>query len=867
MDLQLKEPLWLLLALLPIAYFLWARKQGSGRKSRMQKVAFALRIAAITSLLLALTSPHVLWPVKDEQILFLVDGSASMKNEWETQQTFLREAIGAKQTNQSVGIYSFAEGFQTDQKLSATVDQLPEMTPLAESEQTNIENALTLALGLSDAEVATRVVLLSDGNETSGTVRSMEAELKERGIKVDTVLLSGQDEQDVALIDFQTPTTAFDGETHTLSVHVESAIETTATLSVQLNDQPILSEDVTLTSGENVFSYTHKSDIKGPLNYKASIQRANDAVIQNNELTNLTMVEDTPHVLVVSPDGSSPIPTFIDASGLVIDSVDAASLPSELASYAKYNAIIFDNVPGHLVGEAKMTVMEQAVKQFGTGFMMVGGELSYGLGGYFQTPVEKMLPVEMDVQGKHQLPSLGLMIVIDRSGSMSGMKMELAKEAAARSVEMLRPEDQFGLIAFDDRPWEIIEPAPVKDTEEAVNTILSITPGGGTEIYSSLALAYERIGAAKVQRKHIILLTDGQSSTSNDYESLIAEGLKQNITLSTVSIGQDADRTLLETLAGFGTGRFYDVLDANSIPSILSRETAMVTKTYIEDEPFYPEIYSAAGWDTVFSDGVPQLNAYIATTLKPQATLIAESPKEDPVLAEWMYGLGRTIAYTSDSRGAWSGDFALYDKWPVFWNTAVSRLLPSIETEPFHVERQEEGVYVLSDPSGNSQFFDVQATSNSGEELALETEPIEPGKVRVKLNTDPGIVFFNVKNNQEDVFRAGVSIPYSAEYAKLGTNSELMTALASATGGKVIDSGKDAMRSLDAVSWNGQSFVTPLIWLALLLFFIDITIRRFGLPSMRRLQQGFKRNEVGAEGESRTSISSVLEKTRRRRGE
>ncbi|MBM7706033.1 uncharacterized protein with von Willebrand factor type A (vWA) domain [Chryseomicrobium aureum] len=865
MDLQLENPLWLLLGLLPLVYFLWARNQSKAPKSATEKTAFVLRIVAVLSLLLALASPRLLWPVNDEQILFLVDQSASMQNQWDAQQTILREAIGSKKANQSVGIYSFSNGFQTDQVLSNTVDAVPEISQMASGDQTDIENAVKLALGLSDSDVATRVVVLTDGNETNGSLKSFETELRDRGVELDTVLLSGQDEKDVAIVDFQTPTTAFEGESHTLQVTVQSAVEGPATLSIQLNDTQILSEDVTLTEGDNVFSFANPTEEKGPLVYEATIQRANDAVIQNNALTSLTMVEDTPHVLIVSPEGDSPVPTFIDQAGLVVDSIDAASLPSELASYAGYNAIIFDNVPGHIVGEAKMAIIEQAVKQFGTGFMMVGGETSFGLGGYFQTPIEKLLPVEMDVKGKHQLPSLALMIVLDRSGSMMGGKMELAKEAAARSIEMLRPEDQFGLIAFDDRPWEIIEPGVIDDRDETINKVLSITPGGGTEIYSSLNTAYNKLEKIGVQRKHIILLTDGQSSTSSDYESLIEDGLKDNITLSTVSIGQDADKVLLESLAEYGTGRYYDVVDETAIPSILSRETAMTTKTYIEDEPFFPTVYSAPGWDPVFNEGVPQLNAYIATTLKPQATLVAESTKEDPVLAEWMYGLGRTIAYTSDSRGAWSGDFALYEKWPLFWNTVINRLLPSIETEPFSVEREEEGVYILSDPSGSSQFFDVQATTNSGEELIVESEPIEPGKARVTLDTDPGIVFFTVQNDQQSVFQAGVSIPYSQEYAKLGSNQELMASVSETTGGQVIESGSDAMRGLASGSWNQQSFVFPLIWLALILFFLDITIRRFGLPSRRRLQSLFSRREAIPASTSGTSISSMLEKTRTKR--
>ncbi len=265
--------------------------------------------------------------------------------------------------------------------------------------------------------------------------------------------------------------------------------------------------------------------------------------------------------------------------------------------------------------------------------------------------------MDMDIKGKKEMPSLGLVLVMDRSGSMAGNKIELAKEAAARSVELLREEDTLGFIAFDDRPWEILETKPLKDKQKAIEKIKSITPGGGTEIFTSLEQAYSELEDLQLQRKHIILLTDGQSATNGDYELLIESGKEKNITLSTVALGQDADRGLLEELAGMGSGRFYDVTDSSVIPSILSRETVMATRTYIEDKPFYPSIQPYPDWSSLFEKGVPEMNAYIASTAKPRAQVPLLSEKKTRYLLngnmEW--GGQRHLHQTSQASGRENG--------------------------------------------------------------------------------------------------------------------------------------------------------------------------------------------------------------------
>ncbi|WP_075617393.1 VWA domain-containing protein [Paenisporosarcina indica] len=866
MELRIESPIWLLFLILPVIYFTFAWWKNKKQQSREYTVIFIIRVVAVLLLIFALAGPTLLLPIKEEQILFVVDRSASTAGTESQSSEFLSEAFASKKDHQAVGIYSFDKSFQTQMPLSLSTEYVPEFTGTGDSSQTNISESIQLASNLADQQKATRIVLLSDGLENSGSVSDQISRMAGSHVEIDTYVLNRPQSDDVAITGFETPPVAFEGEQQQLIVQVESTKAVSGELILSQNDEFVSKQAVQIEPGSNTFTLRHASTGEGLLKYQVQLNVIDDALLENNQLTSVTMVESAPRLLVVSGDTlTSPVPTYIDQNVIQTDTISASDLPFDLSNYLAYDAIIFDNVPGYQVGEAKMTVIEQAVKNFGVGFMMVGGDNSYGLGGYFKTPVEKLLPVEMEVKGKQQLPSLGLIIVMDRSGSMAGNKFELAKEAAARSIDLLREDDTLGFIAFDDRPWEIIEAKTLTNKEEALEKILSVSVGGGTEIYPGLELAYERLTELKLQRKHIILLTDGQSASQNDYETLITDGLGSNITLSTVAIGQDSDRALLEELAQIGTGRFYDVMDESTIPAILSRETVMISRTYIEDNPFYPTISGDAAWTSLFTEGVPQFNAYIATTAKQTATVIAQSTKEDPVIAEWMYGLGRTIAYTSDSTGAWSGDFARFSQWGNFWNTAVSRLLPSYSEVPFDIRKSEDGSFVVSDPSGQSSFLDIVAVNEAGEDIASLSEPIAPGKSRVSFDADPGLIFLRISNEQNSMYQAGVSIPYSDEYKIQPPNNGLMQDIADRTDGQVLDSPEQAMRDIVYQSAESKSIQKWLVLLAMLLFFIDITLRRFGWRLLSRLPQTLKPSTPElVSTESDTNVARLLKGKKKR---
>ncbi|WP_203332482.1 VWA domain-containing protein [Planococcus beigongshangi] len=850
MELRLGEPLWLLL-IVPVAIYLLMTGWKRFRKAEaLFRTSFILRLSSIFLLIIALASPDIHRPIDEEQVIFLWDRSASMAPAESGIQQLLDQALGDSGGHQATAVYTFAEDFQTLVPLAPGIEALPLDSAQVQDGHTDIAQALELAANSGEKSLATRIVLLSDGNETRSSALESLMRVTDERLSIDVFPVEPPSSNEIILTEFQTPAQAIVGEELNFSLIIEADQQSSGELVLSVNDTEIDRIAAELAEGRNILSYRYTAQQEGLLKIEAAIEVADDGFLQNNRLTSLTEVEGPPEILIVSETGESPIGDLADTQNIRIAESSASTLPSNLSSIIAFDAIIFDNVSGTQVSGQTMDVIEQAVKEFGTGFMMVGGDQSFGLGGYFKTPIEKILPVEMEVKGQHELPSLGLVIVMDRSGSMAGQKLELAKEAAARSVELLREDDRVGVIAFDDQPWEIIPTQKLGDPQQAIDDILTVAPGGGTEIYSSLAEAYSQLEDLELQRKHIILLTDGQSGTRNDYTNLIEEGSDDNITLSTVAIGQDADRALLESLSETGSGRFYDVVDATTIPAILSRETIMMSRTYIVDEPFYPVIFESA-WSPLFEEGVPQMNSYIATTAKDTARVAAESGQQDPILAEWNYGLGKTLAFTSGS-GAWSGGFQSWQNWPAFWNRSISQMLPSFTEAPFSISRKAQGIYTIEDPSRSSAILNAAVVNDRGEELEVRTEPTAPGTIDIHLVEEPGLVFFSVSNESGDVYQTGLTIPYGDEYRSRAADTELLSSIAARGGGQVLETLEEAYRDIPYHSTSIQQIRIPLILLAMLLFFADITIRRFGLkmpafPKKEKVRPEFGGSNEGIE--------------------
>ncbi|MGM0845629.1 MAG: VWA domain-containing protein [Bacillota bacterium] len=854
MEFQLEQPLWLLLLPLAAVGLLLFWRSRTDIPLLEKRLILSIRTLILLLIVLALAGLQVLIPINGVSTVFIADQSDSLKNQEEAIQDAIESATNEMKIDDKYGVISTAHTSVIERPLKEKTDAGIEFRSELDTFSTDLSSGLRLGASLIPSYTSGRVVLLSDGNENMGDAIEQAAYIKQEGITVDVFPVEPVYGEDVALSLFEMPDTQFQGETAKITIELESNIQTESRIRIFENDKPIIDSSTAIEPGKNRFTFQHRAVEEGFRQYRAEVITAGDTISENNEAFAFTNVSGEPKVLIVentAGEGRN-LTESLTASGLMGDVISTEMLPTVLSSYIGYQSIVFVNVPATKVTGQQMDLIHSAVKDFGTGFVMAGGEDSFGLGGYFKTPIEKLLPVDMELKGKKEMPSLGMVIVLDRSGSMAGYKIQLAKEAAIRSAELLREKDTLGFIAFDDRPWQIIDTEPIKDREKAIEQINGLTAGGGTNIFPSLELAYEQLTPLELQRKHIILLTDGQSATSPDYLTTIGDGKANNITLSTVAIGDGSDRVLLEELADEGGGRFYDAVDSSTIPSILSRETVLTTRTYIEDDPFYPVPVEGNGLEELFSAGIPQMNTYVATTLKGRADSLLLSEKEDPVLARWQYGIGRTASWTSDIPGEWSADWPLWTGWPDMWNQLITWSFPNYQNTAFEVHQAQIGSEMnvtISQPDFQAVPLNAVLVNNKGEETPSFFRTTGPGEYEMTFPSEPGTYFLQLNEDTGEastgLFRTGISVPYSSEYKLMEANLVNLEKIAEAGGGEVLSSTEGLYKDNLLKSYNKASVHLWLIFAAFFLLFLEIALRRFGLagPAAKLAQKKTRKQE------------------------
>ncbi|MFC3768665.1 VWA domain-containing protein [Paenibacillus sp. GCM10012303] len=850
MGLQFDSALYMLLLIPAAAYLVWMWRTTSRLAGWRKRIAFGLRSLVLLLLILSLSGLQSFAVIERKAVVFVADRSDSMTDS-ASLESWIRQSAAAKADDDSAGVVSAG--------LEAVIEKSPDpegaerftFTSKVNSQFTRLDAALQLAETLMPADASPRIVLMSDGRENVGDLLRQGKLLRDKGIPVDVLPLPSKERRDAAVDSLTLPEKLYQAEQYALEVAVSSSFATTGELRIYEDNREISSQQVALEKGQNRFALRGLAKEQGLHRYRAELYAAGDEVSANNAAYAFSRVSGPPKVLLVEGTaGAASNMTGVLNSGLIpYDLITPEMLSRELADYTGYDSIVLANVAATRMSDSQMSMIEQAVRDYGVGLVMTGGDESFGLGGYFKTPVERALPVYMDLRGKREVPSLALMLVIDKSGSMSGGKMELAQEAATRTIQLMREKDTIGVLAFDSTPWWVVEPQLLTDPKKVSEQVNSITADGGTEIYTAVEQAYQKLVDVKAQRKHIILLTDGQSATNQSYEALADHMVKNDITLSSVAIGDGADTQLLERLAQLAKGRYYFTNDQTTVPAIFSREAVLMSRTYIVDQPFVPAVGQAAEWNPMFAGGLPQVNAYIATTPKETAEVALMSPEPDPLLARWQYGAGKTVAWTSDLTGKWSGDWTRWNRFADVFSRIVKWTFPQFDASPLELASRMNGNEVTldvrsggGDGTGYPGELKAVVTDEELNRTEVALEPTVPGEYSGLLDVaKPGVYLTKIEAAGEEAGTAGAAtgmttgfvIPYSPEYRiSQEDGAEKLRRLAELTGGRVLspDNPEEAFASATVPKKRVHDLTRPLLIAALLVWLADIAVRRLHVP-------------------------------------
>jgi Ca-activated chloride channel family protein len=862
------HPYFVALLVLAPLFIYWLRRTPRHLSPLRRRLLLGLRLAVFVLLIAGLVRFSLARAYSQANVIFLLDMSHSIAAEVRQHAlTFIQTLSKLKRPDDGIGLIVFGADASLEQAVSKTFT-VPEIASEVDGAATNIARALQVGLASFPSEGARQLVLLTDGNENVASAMDAAVIARSLGTAVSALPLGRPPgEPEVRVQNLILPKQVKAGEPFRVEAVVYSSLKTPASLELFRGGHFAGRQEVTLEPGKNRFSFQQRTNQEGVHLYQLVVNSPKDTIVDNNRWLAFTEILGPPKILLLydPPYTSTALVEALRQQGLDVRTQPWETLPHTLSGYLEYDALIFDNVPGFGISVSQMEVLQRYVRDMGGGLLMLGGEKSFGAGGYYRTPLEKMLPVDMDIPTKMSIPSLGLVMVIDKSDSMGGgisdgrpaqpydartTKLDVAKIAAFSAMKLLNPFDQVGLLAFNaDWQWTV----PISEAgkrEQIASRLSALTHGGGTDLYKALQEGIRALKEVHAVKKHLIALSDGLTSNM-DFESLMREAVAQNITVTTVALGRDADRTLMDAIAHWGEGRSYYTDNPLNIPRIFTTETILVSRGLIEEQPFHAtlrtehEIFS--GLSMAQS---PPLYGYVVTYAKPAAELLLTTPKSDPLLAVQRYGLGRTAAFTSDLSARWG---KAWIRWPQF-SQFVAQLVRWIQRKgtpenfDVHVDIREGQAIVQTDVFDAEDRF-VNKLNLQGKLLTpnKETLPMSftqtaPGRYQSRFPVQGnGEYLLSFTGKQGDVTigpkTLGVSLPYSSEYLGLDINYALLNRLAETTGGHILrpDVPEEAADFLFRSTGQSQTALQDywhwFVILALCLFVIEIAVRQVLLPA------------------------------------
>lgn len=826
--------------------------------------ALALRLAAFTCLVLALAGVALstLLPSDRLSLIAAVDVSESIDAEgrrW--QQRYLDQLAAALAPEDELGVVAFAQ--------SATVVQPPApphhvdlRAVTVPATATDIGQGIETAMALFAPDARHRLILISDGNETRGSSAAKIARARQAGAAIFAAVPPRLETGDVAVDKLVVAPLVTARNVFPLHVVLRNTGKRrSATLTLLVDGEPAGSQEVTLPAGLNAIEIPYRFSVAGSHRVRAQVSAAGDVIAGNNYREATVTVGGQMRVLLVSARARSALARVLERKDVDVTEVAPADCPRRAEELVGYHCVIFDDIEARALPARVLEALERYVRDFGGGFILAAGERTYGDTGFAQTALERILPVTLEPRKppRPEREPLALFVLIDRSNSMGyhirnrlerseqESKLAYAKRAAAAVVHQLKDTDLVGLIAFDSEPFEVAPLRPLADNRAVLGAdIPRLQPGGGTDFHDALESARRQLVQSRINTKHVILLTDGDTNRGPaDHYPLIAALAKADISVTTIRIGDDTvNLTLLHDISGQTGGHFHHVENAERLPELLVQDT---TQALPQAPPhaatFAPRIASASQLlRGITQSELPNLRGYAYTKPRPGADVllyVSSRGQKDPLLGAWQYGLGRVTAFTAslaDDAEAWAGweGFGKFWSQVVHWSAReqtpwdyaveVHRTNGQSSLTLRSFEDLDDGLLlarVFSDPD---HAVDIPLTPGAPREFTGRLPALAGGRYPLMITKRSGTR--DVSQRTEIIDVPETDEEPQEEFATGQPNLALLEELATATGGAVnAPVGAVVERKLGT-----KSVDYPLDWLfipaAMLCFLADVGVRR-----------------------------------------
>ncbi len=838
---------WLLVVGLPLLAFVIARvfkvKRDVGRARPF--IAIAMVGGALCASL-ALAGLEAGSARDQAAIIFVVDRSRSAEGADDPLDA-VRAATEGMPADDLAGVVVFGASAATHM-FAGPRSAVPPDDGTVSRNGTKIADGLRRALSDVPEGYAGRLVLMSDGLQTSGDALDAAVLARGRGVSIDVVPIERPARPEIAVEQVRVPQTAHPGEPVELRVVTRANAPTPVRVRVTRDGTVIAAGETTIEAGSDVLVLRDTAPERGVARYGVEVTPVSgdqDGSALNNEGgAFLRVVGESRALLVAGPRTQSD--ALADAiGGPHLEVVTRDALPSELSALSAFDLVILDDLPARTLSRRQMRDLRSYVRDLGGGLLMLGARDSFGLGGYARTPVEEALPATFDLRQRRDRLSLAMVIAIDQSGSMgmvvaSGQtKLDLANEAAARSAELLSSSDRVGILHVDTAPHWTQPMTNASDSGAIASRARSAEPGGGgIDVDVAMAAAYGTLRSEQTQLRHFLLFSDGNDSQNlAGMREVVRQAHRQGITTSIVSMGNGTHTPELEVLSGIGEGRFYIVDNMEQLPRIFTEETIQASKAALSLDP----AAVTSGAPGAVTQGIdlsaaPDVTGHVVMNARPRATTYLFAG-EDPLLAVWQHGIGRGAVFGADSGTEFTKAWLSWPGYRTLFHQVAREILraPGQADARVSVSIQDGVGEVVVEAIGEGgryrNYLDLGGSVSAPGGQSIEVELSQTGAGRYTGRFDassPGPYFVTVREEDRAalVGTAGVVRPRGDELRGEGTDHALLAQLAAVTGGKIRADLSEVFSDRPPHATTYSPLFRPLTIAALVLFFVSVVLRR-----------------------------------------